>query len=70
MISLNVILNQKKSSKWISKICKNMNRLNDLIDDDSALGEGFCIGHSYFYTQLKIFKNGMMVLYNMKLDLF
>jgi 5-methylcytosine-specific restriction protein B len=36
------------SEKMVDHICTAVSKVNDMIKDDSNLGEGFLIGHSYF----------------------
>lgn len=38
-------------SELFNGVIKSINDLNKAITDDPSLGEGFCIGHSYFCNQ-------------------
>ena len=41
-------------SDSFNKLISEIDRLNKAISDDESLGEGFCIGHSYFCELEKI----------------
>lgn len=45
---------KKKGSAKFDRLIDTVKALNEKIADDESLGEGFCIGHSYFYTQDRI----------------
>ena len=40
-----------KQSKKLYRLIEKIKDLNKLISDDSSLGQGFQIGHSYFCTK-------------------
>lgn len=46
----NTIVNNPKFDRLIATV----EQLNDVIANDDSLGEGFCIGHSYFCTNATI----------------
>ena len=41
----------KLSSEKLNLVIKQIQSLNEVIRDDESLGQGFCIGHSYFCNQ-------------------
>ncbi len=43
-----------KGSAKLEKLVATVENLNAAISDDASLGEGFCIGHSYFYTENEV----------------
>ena len=49
----NLLTRKKVAKTIITKIKDNITKINEIIEDDNALGEGFCIGHSYFCNPTK-----------------
>jgi 5-methylcytosine-specific restriction endonuclease McrBC GTP-binding regulatory subunit McrB len=41
----------KLSSEKLKQVIKQIQALNEVIRNDESLGQGFCIGHSYFCNQ-------------------
>ena len=44
----------KVNNQKFDRLIATVEQLNDVIANDDSLGEGFCIGHSYFCTQATI----------------
>lgn len=59
---------ESKSSDKFNNLIVNISKLNDEISDDPLLGNGFKIGHSYFYTNEPIDEQLLrdIILYEIK----
>ena len=54
-----VAYQKKLDSQLFDEAIEAIERLNEVIKNDSTLGEGFCIGHSYFCNQY-VFDSGWL----------